>query len=243
MAPNARPQAQADNETAEQTEKYPRGLAAYEHSTMNAIFLGPPGAGKGTQAQNVKAEFGVCQLATGDLLRAEIASGSELGAKVKGVIAAGSLVDDSLVIELIRSNLDKPACARGFLLDGFPRTVVQAQKLDDLLETRKSKLDAVIEFKIDDSLLIRRVTGRLLHEASGRTYHEEFSPPKVPMKDDITGEPLKRRSDDNAESLKTRLAAYHRQTAPLSSFYSAKKLLTPVDAAQKADTVYAAIRK
>lgn len=126
MAPNA--------QTVPEGEKHgPRGLAAYEQSsspvTMNAIFLGPPGAGKGTQAQNVKAEFGVCQLATGDLLRAEIASGSELGKKVKGVIAGGNLVDDSLVIDLIRANLDKPACLRGFLLDGFPRTVVQAQKV------------------------------------------------------------------------------------------------------------------
>lgn len=134
MAPNAQAKvapSTVDDQTGDQ--KFLRGLASYERSnaTLNAIFLGPPGAGKGTQAQNVKSDFGVCQLATGDLLRAEIASGSSLGEKVKSVIAAGKLVEDSLVIELIASNLDKPACARGFLLDGFPRTVVQAQKVSN----------------------------------------------------------------------------------------------------------------
>lgn len=126
MAPNAQTKTPSAYE-----EKYPRGLAAYERANapLNAIFLGPPGAGKGTQAQNVIRDFGVCQLATGDLLRAEIASGSELGQRVKSVIAAGKLVDDDLVIDLIEANIDKPACARGFLLDGFPRTITQAQKV------------------------------------------------------------------------------------------------------------------
>lgn len=240
MAPNAQTKTPSAYE-----EKYPRGLAAYERANapLNAIFLGPPGAGKGTQAQNVIRDFGVCQLATGDLLRAEIASGSELGQRVKSVIAAGKLVDDDLVIDLIEANIDKPACARGFLLDGFPRTITQAQKLDGLLEKRRSELKSVVEFKIDDSLLIRRITGRLLHEASGRTYHEEFNPPKVSMKDDITGDPLKRRADDNVESLKTRLSAYHNQTAPLAGFYREKGILTTIDAAQKSDKVYQTIRQ
>lgn len=241
MSPNAQVQKQSETNN---DDRYLRGFASYERSsTLNAIFLGPPGAGKGTQAQNVKKEFGVCQLATGDLLRAEIASGSELGVKVKSVISSGKLVDDNLVIQLIEANLDKPDCAKGFLLDGFPRTIVQAQKLDELLEKRKTQLDSVIEFKIDDNLLIRRITGRLLHEASGRTYHEEFNPPKVAMKDDITGEPLKRRADDNAESLKTRLAAYHNQTAPLVDFYRFKRILTTVDAAKKTGQVYEVISK
>ncbi|EHA8590447.1 putative Adenylate kinase 4 [Cocos nucifera] len=178
------------------------------------ILIGPPGSGKGTQSPIIKDEYCLCHLATGDMLRAAVAAKTPLGIKAKEAMEKGELVSDDLVVGIIDEAIKKPSCQKGFILDGFPRTVVQAQKLDEMLAKQGTKIDKVLNFAIDDVILEERITGRWIHPSSGRTYHSKFAPPKVPGIDDVTGEPLIQRKDDTAEVLKSRLEAFHRQTEP-----------------------------
>ncbi|KAK9710597.1 adenylate kinase, partial [Basidiobolus ranarum] len=168
-----------------------------EQNGIRMILMGPPGAGKGTQSPKIKEKFCVCHLATGDMLRAAVTAKTKVGLEAKKVMDAGGLVSDEIMVDLIQDNIhNNPECKNGFILDGFPRTVVQAEKLDNMLEKDNQKLDHAVELKIDDSLLVSRICGRLIHPPSGRTYHREFNPPKVTDQDDVTGEPLIQRSDD-----------------------------------------------
>jgi adenylate kinase len=206
--------------------------------TKNIVLIGPPGSGKGTQAPIIKEKYSLCHLATGDLLRAAVAAGTEMGKKAKAVMESGGLVSDDIVVGIIKDNIKTPDCSKGFILDGFPRTTGQAETLDKMLvEERVGKIDAVLEFKVPDEVLVERICGRLIHAASGRSYHTKFHPPKVEGKDDITGEPLTKRKDDNAETLKSRLDAFHKQTKPVVDYYAKQGLYSPINADQKSETV------
>ncbi|EST04714.1 Adenylate kinase, active site lid domain protein [Kalmanozyma brasiliensis GHG001] len=213
-------------------------------SGVRMILIGPPGAGKGTQAPKILEKFNncVCHLATGDMLREQVSKKTELGVMAKKIMDQGGLVSDEIMVGMIKDQLEtNPACKGGFILDGFPRTTPQAEKLDGMLREKNQKLDHAVELKVNDNLLISRITGRLVHPASGRSYHKEFSPPKKPMTDDITGEPLVQRSDDNAETLKKRLATYHAQTAAVTDYYRKQGIWAPVDASQSPKVVWQSI--
>nr|ACO14584.1 Adenylate kinase isoenzyme 2, mitochondrial [Caligus clemensi] len=223
------------------TALHPESIA--ESPEVRMVLLGPPGSGKGTQSPKLKEFFNICHLSTGDLLRHEVRNKTPLGHQIKSIIDAGKLVSDDVVLKLVEKNLDSKECQNGFLLDGYPRTVSQAEQLDKLLEKRKEpSLDAAVEFAIDDSLLVRRISRRWFHMASGRSYHEEFKPPKVHAVDDVTGEPLIKRKDDNAETLQKRLATYHSETMPLVDYYQKRQIHRRIDAALDSSTVFSTIK-
>lgn len=205
---------------------------------MNLIFLGPPGAGKGTQARMLAESKGYVQLSTGDMLRAAVAAGTEVGKKAKDVMERGELVSDDIVIGIISDRIDEPDCANGFILDGFPRTVAQAEALDQLLTEKKQNLDAVIEIKADDERLVERITGRFTCAKCGEGYHDVFRRPKQDGICDKCGSTeFSRREDDNEETVRNRLKAYHTQTAPLVNYYGASGRLKSVDGMLEIATV------
>jgi adenylate kinase len=212
--------------------------------TMNIVLLGPPGAGKGTQARRIEETYGVVQLSTGDMLRAAGAAGTPLGTKAKAIMDKGQLVPDEMIVRMIAERITQPDCRQGFILDGFPRTVRQAEALDRVLAKNGMKLDCVIEMRVDDAALIDRVAGRFACARCGAGYHERTQPTRVPSVCDVCGSAeFTRRADDNAETMRSRLTAYHAQTEPILPYYRARGLLKTVNGMAPIDEVAAAIQR
>lgn len=211
---------------------------------MNLILLGPPGAGKGTQAKEIENRHGIVQLSTGDMLRAAVKAGTEVGKKAKAVMEKGELVSDEIVIGIISDRIDQPDCQKGFILDGFPRTLAQASALDEMLARKSKKLDAVIELKVDPKRLTERIVGRYTCAKCGEGYHDTFKTPKVEGVCDVCGgTEFTRRADDNAETVTTRLMAFYRDTSPLIGYYYCKGNLRSVDGMAPIDEVAIAVEK
>ena len=205
---------------------------------MNLILLGPPGAGKGTQAKRLEQTHGLVQLATGDMVRAAIASGSALGQQVKAIYDAGQLVSDDIIIAMIAERITRPEAANGFILDGFPRTVPQAEALDRMLAAQGRSLDHVILMEVDEAALVERIAGRFTCRNCGASYHERFNPPSAAGACDICGSAdLVHRADDRPETVATRLAAYRNQTAPILPYYRQREILRTVDGMAEIDDV------
>ncbi|MGR3698190.1 MAG: adenylate kinase [Roseovarius sp.] len=207
-------------------------------NAANLVLLGPPGAGKGTQARMLEEQFGLVQLSTGDLLRAAVAAGTEAGRAAKAVMEAGDLVSDEIVIAILRDRLAEPDCAKGVILDGFPRTTVQAEALDGLLGEIGQGIRAAISLEVDDAAMVTRISGRYTCGGCGEGYHDSFKVPAVEGTcDKCGGTEMKRRADDNAETVEQRLRAYHAQTAPLISYYESRGVLARVDAMAEIEAV------
>ena len=204
---------------------------------MKLVFLGPPGAGKGTMAVRLASERSIPHISTGDIFRWNIKNATELGVRVKAILDSGELVPDQLTIDLVRDRLAKDDAQNGFILDGFPRTLAQADALASMVT-----LDGVVNFVLSDAEVVKRLSGRRVHPGSGRTYHVLFSPPRVADKDDETGEPLVQRPDDAEDAIRNRLRVYNEQTEPLIAYYRERGLLIDLDSAPAPDTVYSALQ-
>lgn len=209
---------------------------------MHIILLGPPGSGKGTQAQNITSEYGYIKLSTGDMLRATSSFGSKVGLELKAVIDGGNLVSDEIVVGIVEERIFQNDCAVGYMLDGFPRNKEQAKKLDAMLAGQNQKIDIVLRLLLKDEVVVRRIAGRRFHVESGRSYHVEFNPPEITGKDDLTGEPLIQRADDNEDVVQSRLNIYHEQTEPLVKYYEKKGVLVSIDGLGTPDEVFAKIK-
>ena len=210
---------------------------------IHIILLGPPGCGKGTQAQKLIRDFGFVQLSTGDMLRAAISKGTEIGMQAKSIIDKGELVSDEIVIEIVRDRIFSTEYEYGYMLDGFPRTLVQAEKLDQILSDRNQKIDVVFRLCVPDDMAIRRIAGRRFHITSGRSYNIDFNPPKLEGRDDITGEKLVQREDDKEEIVQSRLNTYHEQTEPLVRYYQTQGILKAIDGTGSPENIYDEIKK